>query len=879
MLNRAIAPVSGRLQGFARKPATLLLGLLAAGLTFVALAVPVARTGQEQQVTQFTRSAGIQGFDVASDDAGNFVVAWTALKSGVGTPGNSDQSDIFMRIFNADGTPRTHEILVSEPNTKPDGTQNAVGISERGVDVAMDADGDIVVVYGSNGIARVQIQRYDSQGQRKGSRIEVSSLFAIHAVDNVLQVEMAGNGSFVVTTNFSSQLQYMRFNAAGESLDANPVPVSPDLGAGHSGAYSLAMNRAGQFVVAWRLDSGNFTTFYARAFGADGVARGAQFNVDPNSTSGPTPPSAAIDAQGNFFVAWQRSTTTIDNRARKFNADQTPATDPTIVVPANETGFAQHIEIGADANGNLLLVTTRRATDGHDPVFARIYSASLAQVGAEFRVSSGSTLFPISTVTPSGEYFVVWAGSDGATVGAVLYVNRNQGMGGINRTPRFTSTPVTTVAVGGTYTYDITATDDDVGDTVTLSAVVPDWLSLTNNTGTSARLTGVVPCEVDRNITLYAADNRGATGAQTYVLDITGNENCSGGGADGDNDGIGDDDDNCPLIANSDQSDADGDGIGDACDTPGGGGGGPDQDGDGAADDVDNCPAVANPGQADSDGDGVGDVCDTNTPGQCSSGSAPTFTSTPTLTTNVDQLFTYTVRVSDPDGGNLTIAAPGLPSCLRLLENPGDLSSRNLSGVIDIGCIAGGLTSAITVTDAQGCSATQQFTLDVVDVAVTTVTDILGQMVRIVTDSGSFENVRALPVPTGSLTPAMRDAYDFFGSFFGFDLANVPAGSTAQVAIALPAGVRPDTYIKCDANSCGLFNNVRFVGNVAVLTLTDGGAGDTDGRADGRIVDPGGPARLKDSGGGGRADYWLLLLMALLVWWRIQTPIRSRSPE
>lgn len=92
---------------------------------------------------------------------------------------------------------------------------------------------------------------------------------------------------------------------------------------------------------------------------------------------------------------------------------------------------------------------------------------------------------------------------------------------------------------------------------------------------------------------------------------------CDSLGGDTDGDGVCDKNDNCPAIANPDQTDSTPDGIGDACDPPLGpcsalGG---DTDGDGLCDKSDNCPLVANPDQADSDGDGIGDACDTP-PGQ-----------------------------------------------------------------------------------------------------------------------------------------------------------------------------------------------------------------------------------------------------------------------
>ena len=66
-----------------------------------------------------------------------------------------------------------------------------------------------------------------------------------------------------------------------------------------------------------------------------------------------------------------------------------------------------------------------------------------------------------------------------------------------------------------------------------------------------------------------------------------------GGCVDTDGDSVCDEEDNCKLVANTNQLDQDSDGVGNACD---------------------NCPTISNPGQEDSDQDGTGDACENGSP-------------------------------------------------------------------------------------------------------------------------------------------------------------------------------------------------------------------------------------------------------------------------
>jgi hypothetical protein len=164
---------------------------------------------------------------------------------------------------------------------------------------------------------------------------------------------------------------------------------------------------------------------------------------------------------------------------------------------------------------------------------------------------------------------------------------------------------------------------------------------------------------------------------------------------DADNDGVPDNEDNCPDVFNPSQEDNDGDGDGDVCDV--------DDDNDLVTDSNDNCMFVFNPEQEDTDGDGIGDVCDghDDTPPPAAATTA-TITVTKVVVDGFNAEFPFTTSFASSfslsHGESETVEAP--PGNISITE--GSVAGSRLNQVVCQGVPTSGFGNSVFMTVKAG---------------------------------------------------------------------------------------------------------------------------------------------------------------------------------
>ncbi len=259
----------------------------------MAATAPIAAV--QFQVNSYT--TGNQYYSVvAMSPSSAFAVVWSSN----GQDGNS--RGLFARRFASDGTALGTEFLV---NSMTAGQQEQPS-------VAMEDDGDFVIAWSSNPLDGnsfgVAARRFDSNGTALAAELQVNSYTT--GVQRIPAIAVDAEGDFVIVWNSDGQDGYFegvfgqRFDSAGAKLGGEfQVPTYT---AFREVSAVVAMRDNGGFAVAWSsARDGDSLGVFARGFTSAGVAVGGELQINTYTTSGQGRPSVAVDDNGALVVTWE----------------------------------------------------------------------------------------------------------------------------------------------------------------------------------------------------------------------------------------------------------------------------------------------------------------------------------------------------------------------------------------------------------------------------------------------------------------------------------------------------------------------------------------------------------------------------------------------
>jgi hypothetical protein len=388
-----------------------LLGLL---LAWPSLSTVSGQTlGSEFQVNTYTTNSQIRP-SVAMDAAGNFVVAWASYDQ------DGSDSGVFAQLFDAAGVPRGAEFRV---NTYTTGRQSFPS-------VAMDASGNFMVTWDGydqdgSGVG-VFAQRFNAAAARLGGEFRVNT-FTPYA-QRLASAALAPSGSFVVAWGSSGSQDGSGYGVFAQRFDAAGLPLGAEFQVNtytpnNQERPSLAMDPNGNFVVAWHQYGTN--GIFAQRFDGAGVRLGAEFRVNTDTAGQQGSPAVAMDASGNFVVAWHDTTDAGSPGADSsvsaglFDASGVPR-GMEFQVNSYTTGFQWFPSAAMDASGNFVIVWSSEQDEGG--TFAQRFNAAGGRVGPEFQANTyttGSQSWSSLAMDPSGNFVVAWESQlqDGSAAG------------------------------------------------------------------------------------------------------------------------------------------------------------------------------------------------------------------------------------------------------------------------------------------------------------------------------------------------------------------------------------------------------------------------------------------------------------------------------
>ncbi|MBT8379237.1 MAG: T9SS type A sorting domain-containing protein [Ignavibacteria bacterium] len=312
-----------------------------------------------------------------------------------------------LQIINAQGIIKD-DFLVND---------DTVTVDHHNPDVTMNNSGNLIIVWNDerSGWDRWDIffQRYDSNGNPIGANVLVNDDVSIYWVQKDPAIAMNDAGNFVIAWEDDrvgyDVIYYQLFDSNGNPIGTNQK--ANDFAA-VANDPAVAIDDAGNFVIAWRdYRNAGDRDIYFQLFDSNGNKIGV--NVKANDDVGSAHqeiPSIAMNGSGNFIIAWEdfRDGNVLHVYMQRYNSNGSPLGSNVRVDddPSNSGGTS----IAIDAVGNFVVVWVDQRS-GYN-IYFQMYDNGGNAIGSNVKVSDDigniTHSFPNVAMIANGDFVVTW---------------------------------------------------------------------------------------------------------------------------------------------------------------------------------------------------------------------------------------------------------------------------------------------------------------------------------------------------------------------------------------------------------------------------------------------------------------------------------------
>lgn len=303
------------------------------------------------------------------------------------------------------------QILLNDFIVNDDGS----GHTQSNPSITRSENGNVYIVWDDNrnGLTDIFCQAYSGNGIPQDGNFQVNENHSGH--HQFPDIASDSSGNFIITwsdaRDGTTQIYGQYFQNNG-SASGNNFKVSINTEQNNSGNSSVDMNKRGDFIAVWENNYQISRHIYAQLYDKNRDPVGNNIQVNDNTVSNHIFPDVAMDDNRNFVIVWQEERSgQYDIYAQRFNADGNPLWGNFKVNDETNSTNQMHPAIAMDAQGNFI-IAWNDWRDGAVNIYCQQFDYNGTKINFNFKVNddagANGITYPDAAMDDEGNFVIVW---------------------------------------------------------------------------------------------------------------------------------------------------------------------------------------------------------------------------------------------------------------------------------------------------------------------------------------------------------------------------------------------------------------------------------------------------------------------------------------